>query len=167
MTAVFNIVGTGSRALSYLLGLLVFTTAGAVFMTAQPASDIFEWVRSVLGVSFIVLLLGLTYATLFCWLRLIKARDEAERTLWVEAGLSSASGIGTLALTYTLLGISLGIGSLADQELTPGTIQSVINQLTEHFSMAFLTTVVGLPLATILRAIISISAARSHAAARG
>ena len=54
----------------------------------------------------------------------------------LETGLQAANGIATLALTYTLLGISLGIGSLAGHELGPETIQAVIRDLTRHFSMA-------------------------------
>ena len=76
---------------------------------------------------------------------------------WNETGEHAANAVATLALTYTLLGISLGIGTLADQELTPQTIQPVIRGLTEHFSLAFMTTVVGLPTAAILRAIVAIT----------
>ena len=57
-----------------------------------------------------------------------------------------------LALTYTLFGISLGIGSLAGQGLTPETVESVIRNLTASFSLAFMTTVIGLPLSALLRA---------------
>jgi len=62
-----------------------------------------------------------------------------------------------LALTYTLLGISLGIGGLAEQTLTPDTVQEVIRSLTAKFSLAFLTTVIGLPTAALLRAILMVS----------
>ena len=84
--------------------------------------------------------------------------DAAGQAVWFDAGLHAANGIATLALTYTLLGISLGIGTLADQELTPDTVQSVIRSLTAHFSLAFLTTVVGLPSAAAMRALIGITA---------
>jgi hypothetical protein len=73
--------------------------------------------------------------------------------------LHAANGIATLALTYTLFGISLGIGDLAGQNLTPDTVQAVIRGLTERFSLAFMTTVIGLPTSALLRALLSITAA--------
>ena len=66
----------------------------------------------------------------------------------------AAHGVATLALTYTLFGISLGIGTLAGQGLTPETVQTVIRDLTASFSLAFMTTVVGLPLSAALRTIL-------------
>jgi hypothetical protein len=77
-----------------------------------------------------------------------------------EAAMHAANGVATLALTYTLLGISLGIGQLAHEELTPATVQVVIRGLTEQFSLAFLTTIVGLPTAAVLRALIEVTRAR-------
>jgi hypothetical protein len=56
-----------------------------------------------------------------------------------------------------LLGISVGIGTLSKQSLTPETVNEVIGILTQQFSMAFMTTVVGLPAATLSRALLSIS----------
>ncbi|PCJ38687.1 MAG: hypothetical protein COA99_11475, partial [Moraxellaceae bacterium] len=53
-------------------------------------------------------------------------------------------------------GISLGIGSLADKTIDPQSIQMIIQDLTKHFSTAFMTTVVGLPTANILRAAIAL-----------
>ena len=83
--------------------------------------------------------------------------------MWLESGLHGANGVSTLALTYTLLGISLGIGTLSEQELTPDTVQTVISQLTDHFSLAFMTTVVGLPTSAALRALMLISHSRLEA----
>jgi hypothetical protein len=68
--------------------------------------------------------------------------------------------VSTVALTYTLLGISLGIGSLAGRPLDPTTIQPIITELTRYFSLAFMTTVVGLPTAAALRALVLITDAR-------
>ena len=73
--------------------------------------------------------------------------------------MHAANGIATLGLTYTLFGISLGIGELAGQELTPATVQEVIRGLTERFSLAFMTTVISLPTSVLLRALLSISGA--------
>jgi hypothetical protein len=73
--------------------------------------------------------------------------------------------VTTLALTFTLLGISLGIGTLAGQELTPETIQPVIRKMTANFSLAFMTTVVGLPISALLRSLIIVTHARNHSPA--
>ena len=80
--------------------------------------------------------------------------------MWLEAGLQAANGITTLALTYTLLGISLGIGMLAERSLSPETVQGIVQDLTAQFSMAFLTTVIGLPLSAVLRTLLLVSHAR-------
>ena len=96
----------------------------------------------------------------------MRTTDEAYQP-WLVAGIQAANGVATLALTYTLLGISLGIGSLAGQELTPDTIQGVIKVLTENFSLAFMTTVVGLPTSALLRSLLLVTDARINAMDRG
>ena len=77
--------------------------------------------------------------------------------------MQAASCIATLALTCTLLGISLGIGALAETPLTPDTVTQVISALTDRFSMAFMTTVVGLPVSALIRSAVLILSARGHA----
>ena len=67
-----------------------------------------------------------------------------------------ANSISTLALTFTLLGISLGIGELAISKLDINSINETIGKLTNKFSMAFLTSVIGLPLSSLLRSILII-----------
>jgi hypothetical protein len=70
------------------------------------------------------------------------------------SGLQACNGIATIALTFTLLGISLGIGSLSHGGLTPETINDIIAELTNYFSMAFMTSVIGLPLSAVLRTLL-------------
>lgn len=144
-----------SRALSYLLGALCIGLAAAVFATSMAPDAIARWTLEVFGLSFVILFSLLCFISLFAWVRMGQNSDL--RDFWLEVGLHGANGVSTLALTFTLLGISLGIGSLAQQELTPETVQVIIGELTKHFSLAFLTTVVGLPSAAILRAVLSIS----------
>ena len=161
MRAVTAFVDSGTRSLSYFLGLLVLVLAIGVMATSMSAADIAAWVERIFGISFVTLYATLVLATLFCWTRMRVSRgDNRVRQVWTEGGLHAGGGVGILALTYTLLGISLGIGDLAGQELTPETVQDVIRGLTGHFSMAFMTTVVGLPTSTALRALISVSEAR-------
>ncbi len=160
MSAVIGLLNGGSRALSYFLGAVVLVLALSLAMGAPEPGDILAWAARVLGGVFLGLLSVLILATLYCWQRLLDRNLRAEqRQAWHEAGLHAANGIATLALTYTLFGISLGIGELAGQSLTPETVQEVIRGLTERFSLAFMTTVIGLPTSALLRALLSISAA--------
>ncbi|MGB0632369.1 MAG: hypothetical protein ACPGRZ_16895, partial [Alphaproteobacteria bacterium] len=136
-------VAHGSQAASYLLGGLVLATASAVTLLSRDVSAITGWALDVLGVGFLALLASLVFATLFSLIRMNNSTaDPVHRDYWYAVGLQSANGVTTLALTFTLLGISLGIGSLAGQELTPDTVQGVIRDLTANFSLAFMTTVV-------------------------
>lgn len=161
MRATLAFVGAGTRALSYFLGSLAIALAIAVTATSVEVADIAAWAWQVFGLTFLVLFGSLVFTALFCWTRMQRVGMSGDdREVWHEAGLHAANGVATLALTYTLLGISLGIGQLAHQELTPATVQVVIRGLTEQFSLAFLTTIVGLPTAAVLRALIQVANAR-------
>ena len=50
-------------------------------------------------------------------------------------------------------------------ELTPETIQPVIRKMTSNFSLAFMTTVVGLPVSAVLRSLIVVTHARQRSCA--
>ena len=160
MRQTMELMGTASQASSYLIGGLVLLLAVAVLATGAPVSEVTSWAWDVLGLTFAGLLTALVFGALFCWVRLGAEQDAARRAFWLTAGVQAANGIATLALTYTLLGISLGIGSLAGQELTPDTVQGVIQSLTKSFSMAFMTTVIGLPSSALLRSMLVVSGAR-------
>ena len=155
-----------SQAMSYMLGSLVIALALGVMMTSVSAVEITAWAWDVLGLAFAVLLGSLVFIALLCWVRIkqLQARGDEFRP-WLAAGIQAANGVATLALTYTLLGISLGIGGLAGQQLTPDTIQGVIKSLTENFSMAFMTTVVGLPTSALLRSLLLVTDARQSSSA--
>tara|TARA_R110002072_G_scaffold106588_9_gene232742 strand:+ start:444 stop:959 length:516 start_codon:yes stop_codon:yes gene_type:complete len=151
-------VAHGSQAASYLLGGLVLATAIAVALLSQDVSSVTGWALDVLGAGFLLLLAGLVFVTLFGLVRMNGAdMTDGDRAYWFAVGMQAANGVTTLALTFTLLGISLGIGSLAGQDLTPDTVQAVIRDLTANFSLAFMTTVVGLPVSAALRALLVIS----------
>ncbi len=167
MRAALGAVGSGmesgSRTLSFFLGVVVIGLFAAAAATSLDAGDIMRWAREVFGVTFLVALSALVVVALHCWMRL--EAHEAVDAARLEAGMQAANGIATLALTFTLLGISLGIGSLAGHDLGPETIQAVIRDLTRHFSMAFMTTVVGLPTSAALRAMLMIRMRRIEARA--
>lgn len=151
-----------SEAFSYLAGITVIVFAVSTALAAENVSTVLEWTMKNLGVGFVALLAALVFTTFFSLLRLNSAsQDNERRQFWYAVGMQAANGVMTLALTFTLLGISLGIGGLAEQNLTPETVQSVIRDLTANFSLAFMTTVIGLPLSAVLRALLVISQNRS------
>lgn len=151
-------IGLSMQSLSLFLGLVVIVTAIATFATGMSPSRILEWSLDMLGGGFLLLLSALVLTAMFCCVQLIHSmyhtQPDLERQKWVQAGLQCCNGIATLALTFTLLGISLGIGQLSNSSLTPDSIDKVIATLTDDFSMAFLTSVIGLPLSAILRTVL-------------
>jgi len=158
MNAVSTLLAHGSRATSYMLGGIVIVTALIVLTVSQSLAIVTDWALDVLGWGFLALLGGLIFITIFCLIRMLaKHTTIDEQDFWLNVGIQSANGVTTLALTYTLLGISLGIGGLAAQQLSPETVQGVIRDLTGNFSLAFMTTVIGLPLSAGLRALMLIA----------
>lgn len=168
MRRMVRLIETASQTTSLLLGGFVIASALVVMVTSTNLADITSWVSDMLGVTFAGVFVSLVFLALFCLVKVGKAQESGgDLQPWLTAGVQSANGIATLALTYTLLGISLGIGSLAGQELNPDTIHVVIRGLTENFSMAFMTTVVGLPTSAFLRSILLIEAKRNRRAPAG
>ena len=149
--------GSMMQAMSLFLGLIVIIISLATFVTGMMPAQILGWGFEMLGGIFLLLLSALVITAMFCCVRLIEsprqASSDLERQKWLQAGLQACNGIATLALTFTLLGISLGIGQLSNSSLTPDSIDMVIASLTDDFSMAFLTSVIGLPLSAILRTV--------------
>lgn len=140
---------TWGQGTLFLLGLGIIMLAGISYLTNLPLSAILAWAKVVFGWSFTLIFLGLTISGVVA---IQKLAHPEQRAYWYEVGQQAANGVSTLALTFTLLGISLGIGSLSEQTLSPENIQDIIAQLTKQFSTAFMTTVVGLPCAAVLRA---------------
>lgn len=164
MRAIAHAFGAGSRAASYMLGGVVLAMAAIVVTTADSATDIAAWAQKFLGGTFVTLLGALIFVAVLSWVKVVdRHTPQARAGIWLEAGLQAANGVTTLALTYTLFGISLGIGSLAETTLTPETVHGVIRTLTANFSLAFMTTVVGLPVSALLRALLLVSQARRDA----
>jgi hypothetical protein len=144
-----------SQAISIFLGgivLILFLYVG--YSDANP-SFIFEWLISTLGYSFLIITAFLTFIAIISIIN-INNCENRRRKFWFETGLQVSNLISTLALTYTLLGISLGIGELSSSKLDIDTINQTISKLTQQFSMAFMTSVIGLPLSGLLRSILII-----------
>lgn len=153
----FPTLDTVMRGASYGLGAVVLALAVLTLVTQKNPQDLAALAGKVFGPGFIIGYAALLVAGLVCWRRKV---GDPDNVLWSKAALQAANGIATLALTFTLLGISLGIGGLAEQRLSPETINDVIATLTAQFSMAFMTTVVGLPTSAVLRALVVLTDAR-------
>lgn len=162
MASALKALDAGSRAVSFMLGGLAIALAVAAVGSSSTAAEIGDWAGRVLGWTFVLILASLVFVCLFSWVRLLQEGTTPATEVWYEAGIQAANGVTTLALTFTLLGISLGIGSLAGQELTPDTIQAVIRKMTANFSLAFMTTVIGLPVSALLRSLLIVTDARNR-----
>ena len=144
-----------------MLGVTVILLAISVIFTANPLPEVTDWLKDVLGYSFLGLTGILVFVVFFCWIKLISEEKE-NFEVWMISGIQAANGIMTLALTFTLLGISLGIASLSGKALTPETVQPAIQEMTTNFSLAFMTTVIGLPLSAVLRGLLIVTDARQR-----
>lgn len=145
-----RVMGKGSLVIA---GLGIIALALASYLTNMSLTALLSWAQAVFGWSFALVFSALLIAGVIACQKL---RKGANPYYWYEVGQQAANGISTLALTFTLLGISLGIGSLSEQSLSPDNIQHIISNLTKAFSTAFMTTVLGLPSAALLRAWVGI-----------
>ena len=147
----------GVRALAVLSGLVVIGLALIQLLFGVAPKDLFAAVKDMLGVLFIALAVGLVLTVMMAVARVCDVKlDGQSKSVWLHIGLHAANGIATVALTFTLFGISAGIGELAAGDLNIDTINTVIASLTDQFSMAFMTSVVGLPLAALMRVVVGV-----------
>ena len=151
----YLIFNQSSQAISVFLGCILISLVFFVYLTENEPFEVFNMATSILGSTFILLISLLTFFSIICITNVITLKLY-EKKLWFETGIQLSNLISTIALTYTLLGISLGIGDLSSSKLDVDTINETISKLTEQFSMAFMTSVVGLPLSGILRSILII-----------
>ena len=151
----YFIFNQSSQAISIFLGCILISLVFFVYLTENEPFEVFNMATSILGSTFILLISLLTFFSIICITNVITL-NFYEKKLWFETGIQLSNLISTIALTYTLLGISLGIGELSSSKLDVDTINETISKLTEQFSMAFMTSVVGLPLSGVLRSILII-----------
>jgi uncharacterized membrane protein len=163
MRTLVRTLDTGSRAAAVFLGGLVVCLAAAAMIHSVSVKEIAAWAGDVLGVMFSAMTLALVFVTAYAWIRIVRNPQD---TFWYEAGMCTANAVATLALVYTLLGIALGVGGLAHQDLTPQTVTGIVRDLTRQFSLAFFTTVVGLPLSTVLRVALHLTHVRNLSGTR-
>ena len=154
-------LGFGARALAVLGGLVVIGLALTLLLFGVAPKDLFAVAKDTLGVLFIALAVGLVLTVMIAVAKIRDAQvDGQSKSVWLHIGLHAANGIATVALTFTLFGIGAGIGELAVGDLNIDTINTVIASLTDQFSMAFMTSVVGLPLSALMRVVIGVAGKR-------
>ena len=149
-----------SQSISWFIGAVAIIFFIYMMVTGQNPNILINWGVSTLGLLFIVIFITQLILTLFCLVQLNQIEIQ-NRRYWFEFGLQVSNSISTIALTFTLFGISIGIGELSTSNLDISTINKTIGKLTEQFSMAFMTSVIGLPLSGILRSILVICYERS------
>jgi len=154
-------LGLGVRASAVFGGLVVIGLALTLLLFGVAPKDLFAAAKDTLGLLFIALAVGLVLTVIIAVAKICDAKlDGQSKSVWLHIGLHAANGIATVALTFTLFGISAGIGELAAGDLNINTINTVIASLTDHFSMAFMTSVVGLPLSALMRVIVGVAGKR-------
>ena len=154
-------LGLGVRASALLGGLLVISLALTLLLFGVAPKDLFAAAKDTLGVLFIALAVGLVLTVMIAVAKICDAQlDRQSKSVWLHIGLHAANGIATVALTFTLFGISAGIGELAAGDLNIDTINTVIASLTDQFSMASMTSVVGLPLSALMRVVVGVAGKR-------
>ena len=154
-------LGLGVRASAVFGGLVVIGLALTLLLFGVAPKDLFAAAKDTLGLLFIALAVGLVLTVMIAAAKIRDTQlDRQLKSVWLHIGLHAANGIATVALTFTLFGISAGIGELAAGDLNINTVNTVIASLTDQFSMAFMTSVVGLPLSALMRVILVVTAKR-------
>ena len=150
--------GQRLQIIGQLAGYLTLGLALAVYLFDLKLVEMLAMVDQLFGSLFVTAYLALAAGSYYCFCQLAAKDGE----LWLEAGLQCATGIATLALTFTLLGISLGVHTIAAGGVTAEQIVSQLPAMTERFAMAFATTIVGLPTANLIRAAMTIKWKQIH-----
>lgn len=154
-------LGLGVRASAVLGGLVVIGLALILLLFGVAPKDLFAAAKDTLGLFFIALAVGLVLTVMIATAKIRDVKlDRQSKSVWLHIGLHAANGIATVALTFTLFGISAGIGELATGDLNIDTINTVIASLTDQFSMAFMTSVFGLPLSALMRVVVGVTGKR-------
>ena len=151
-------LGHGARVTAFISGLIVIFLALNLFLLGVTPSHLFAAAKDTLGLLFLILILFLILVSTMAITKLRDQRIKKEtKSVWLHLGLHAANGIATVALTFTLFGISVGVGELTAGNLNIDNVNKVIASLTDQFSMAFMTSVVGLPLSALMRVMVGVT----------
>mgnify|MGYP001295399754 CR=1 FL=1 len=159
---IFLVVNDTIKFSSVIGGIVLVCFASMSILLGVEPKTLLTQVRDILGEPFLILT-GLLTATAIT--AILKVADQLTsrnmKKIWLQIGIHASNGVATLALTFTLFGISSGIGQLTAGSLNIEEINSVIASLTDEFSMAFMTSVIGLPLSALLRVAVAVTS-KSH-----
>ena len=154
----FREIGNSFQTISIIGGSLIIILAFFMFALGQDPKLLLSSAKETLGTPFLALTFSLTAISILSISKIIDGNpSQREKNIWLLLGFHSSNGIATLALTFTLFGISKGIGGLTAETLNIDQINAVITTLTSQFSMAFLTSVIGLPLSAVLRVTVAVA----------
>lgn len=148
-------INSFSQSLSWFLGLTAIIFFVYMFISGDDPKSLMKWSFSTLGTLFIFILSSQILLSIFCIVQLNSSKIIFKR-YWFEFGVQVSNSISTIALTFTLFGISVGIGGISSSNLDILTINQTIGNLTKSFSMAFMTSVIGLPVSAIFKSILVI-----------
>ena len=157
--SVYRDLVQGFRVAGVFGGFLLILSAITMFLFGSGPRELIKSADDILGTEFLVIcmvLVGLAFLSIFQMAN--RGLVEEKKKSWMIVGSHTSNGIATVALTFTLYGISKGIGGLSSENLNIDQINMVITDLTSQFSMAFFTSVIGLPLSAILRATVALVA---------
>ena len=108
------------------IGMSIISLAAVSYATELPLSDLFIWLDRFFSSAFIGIYTLLVALGIYA---IVQLKQPEDANYWQEVGLQTGNAIATLALTFTLLGISLGIGTLSEQPLSPENVQLIISGL--------------------------------------
>ena len=156
---VYRDLGQVFRVTGVVGGFLLIISAMSMLLFGSGPRELMTSAYDILGTEFLLICTVLVGVALLSIFQMANREllDEKKKS-WMIVGSHTSNGIATLALTFTLYGISKGIGGLSSENLNIDQINMVITNLTSQFSMAFFTSVVGLPLSAILRATVALVA---------
>jgi len=100
-------LGLGVRASAVFGGLVVIGLALTLLLFGVAPKDLFAAAKDTLGLLFIALAVGLVLTVMIAAAKIRDTQlDRQLKSVWLHIGLHAANGIATVALTFTLFGIS-------------------------------------------------------------
>lgn len=151
--------------LGNIAGLVIITLA-LMSVASLELSEIFERfssVISVVGWPFLTIYSVLTAILLGSYLKIRRARREGSSenlSYWAQVGTQVCGLLSTMALVFTLFGLSQGVLLLGVSKVTPDSIDQLLGELMTHFGVAFYSSIIGLPTAALGRFVIFTTSAR-------
>ena len=154
------------QSAGHVAGLMIIGIA-LITLLPEGASNLISTVgefASIVGWPFLSVYGLLSVALMLTLLRIRSARragaDEA-RTYWAHIGGQLCGLLSTIALVFTLWGLSQGVLLLGANQVTADTIDQLLSQLMTHFGVAFYSSIIGLPTAALGRVLVFVASSNT------